>query len=113
MPTTLEMQTIIPKWITSIPILCAIGHKTGTSSTAIAVPSINVPKINSIMATTKQNKVEFRFILTTASTKACDAPENVNTHEKAVEAAIMKRIIAELFAESFKIGINSFMVTSR
>ena len=29
-PTMLEMHTIMPKWITSIPILWAIGQRTGT-----------------------------------------------------------------------------------
>ena len=76
-PTTLEIHTIIPKWITSIPMLWAIGHRTGTSKTAMAVPSINVPKIRRMIATTKQNKVEFRFIATTVSTSAWEAPEKV------------------------------------
>ena len=111
-PTTLEIHTIIPKWITSIPMLWAIGHRTGTSKTAMAVPSINVPKIRRMIATTKQNNIEFRFIATTVSTSAWEAPEKVNTQENAVEEAMMKRIIAELFAESFKIGISSLIVSS-
>ena len=43
----------------------------------MAVPSINVPKIRRMIATTKQNKVEFRFIATTVSTSAWEAPEKV------------------------------------
>ena len=91
-PTTLEIHTIIPKWITSIPMLWAIGHRTGTSKTAMAVPSINVPKIRRMIATTKQNNIEFRFIATTVSTSAWEAPEKVNTQENAVEEAMMKRV---------------------
>lgn len=111
-PTTLEMHTIMPKWITSMPILWAIGQRTGTKRTAIAVPSMNVPKISRIMATTKQNSAEFKCMLITAFTSAWEAPEKVNTQEKAVEAAMMNKIMAELFAESFKMGTSSFTVSS-
>lgn len=111
-PTTLEMHTIMPKWITSIPILWAIGQRTGTKRTAIAVPSMNVPKISRIMATTKQNSAEFKCMLITAFTSAWEAPEKVNTQEKAVEAAMMNKIMAELFAEFFKMGTSSFTVSS-
>lgn len=71
-------------------MLWAIGHRTGTSKTAMAVPSINVPKIRRMIATTKQNNIEFRFIATTVSTSAWEAPEKVNTQENAVEEAMMK-----------------------
>lgn len=67
---------------------------------------MNVPKISRIMATTKQNSAEFKCMLITAFTSAWEAPEKVNTQEKAVEAAMMNKIMAELFAESFKMEIT-------
>ena len=45
-------------------------------------------------------------MLITAFTSAWEAPEKVNTQEKAVEAAMMNKIMAELFAESFKMEIT-------
>ena len=85
-------------------------QRTGTKRTAIAVPSMNVPKISRIMATTKQNSAEFKCMLITAFTSAWEAPEKVNTQEKAVEAAMMNKIMAELFAESFKMEITFLVV---
>ena len=38
------------------PMLSAMGHRTGTSRTAMAVPSMKVPKISRMMATTRQNR---------------------------------------------------------
>ncbi len=71
-----------------------------------------MPNINKITATTKQNRVEFRFIPITVLTSAWDAPEKVNTHEKAVDAAIMNSSIAELLAESLIMGIKSLKDSS-
>lgn len=45
-------------------------------------------------------------MLITAFTSAWEAPEKVNIQEKAVEAAMMNKIMAELFAESFKMEIT-------
>jgi len=111
-PMTLEMHRIMPKWMTLMPMLSAMGHRTGTSRTAMAVPSMKVPKISRMMATTRQNRVLFRFMETTSCTRAAEAPEKVNTQENAVEAAMMNRIMAALLADFIRMGIRSAILIS-
>ena len=74
-PTTLEMETIMPKWMMSTPRDWAMGHSTGTSSTAVAMPSRKVPKISRMMATTRQKVKALRFMLSTRFTRALEMPE--------------------------------------
>ena len=106
-PMTLEMQTIMPKWMMSIPIDCAMGQSTGTRRTAIAVPSMNVPNTSRMIATTTQNSVGLSCIADTAVTIDLESPEKVKSHENAVEVPMMNRIIADPLAEFSRIGIKS------
>ena len=76
------------------------------------MPSRKVPKISRMMATTRQNRVLFRFMETTSCTRAAEAPEKVNTQENAVEAAMMNRIMAALLADFIRMGIRSAILIS-
>ena len=111
-PITFEIETIIPKWITSIPKDLAIGHNTGTINTAVAIPSKKVPKIKRTIATIIQKVVFPRFIAVIKATNSLEIPEKVKSHEKAVEVAIINNIIADPFAESKTIGTMSLIFTS-
>ena len=73
-PTTLAMETIMPKWMTLTPSACATGQSTGTSRTAVAMPSRKVPKTSRMSATTRQYIVAERFMPTTKSTSFWEMP---------------------------------------
>ena len=77
-----------------------MGQRTGTRSTQVAIPSRNVPNTSNTRATIRQNIHGARFMATIASTSCPDIPENVNSHENAVEVAMMNKIMALLFPEA-------------
>ena len=111
-PITLDIDTIIPKWIAFTPRPAAIGHKTGTSNTQVAIPSKNVPNNKSITAIMKQKSGFERCKPTIALTSSVEIPENVKSHENAVEVAIINNIIALPFPESRIIAAKSFIFIS-
>ena len=99
--------------MTLIPNVLAIGHKTGTNSTTVAIPSRNVPNKSRIIDTIRQNIAAFRCIPIIESISIFDIPLYVNNHENAVEVAFYLREKSVCLIIPFLLLIFYFFISLR
>lgn len=81
-----------PKCIGLIPILCTIGIKIGVNINIAGVVSITIPTTNNTKLITNNSIILFVKLTEIHSLTSCGTCINVNTLEKATDAARINKI---------------------